>query len=350
MKLPKINISGNVGLLLLSVGLALVVWLFAKTGQTEEARGIMVPVVVTPRDERVEVRVNPPSVSVNLRYPKDLQYYISSENFRFEIDTSDMHSRLGLDWIVKSQALSPANWVANVPGKQRIELEKIGTDRTTVEVRMRWNAQLAIVKPDITGEDRLPEGMQLVRPVRVGPHEVWIAGSPDALAGVPRDDVTSKIQLLTQRIDVSRRTGSGAEVVPITLPPGIDIVQPPLKTAEVTLDIQEVQTVREIRGVPLRFAALVPDSVDLQYKEKAATVTVFGPQSLLRQLAPESFVITIVRPREELPGTTKDVALEAHFSDAVPPDTRAKLTIRSIDPKTIRIQYVAKPAAAPSKG
>lgn len=338
---PRISVPENATLFAVALAMAFTVWLFAKAGETDITR-ILVPVMVTPNDDRVAVRISPETIPVTLRYPKDMEAFISSESFHFEVDMSDMRKDLGLGWSTRSFPLSERNMVANIPTPRRIDVLKIGTHQNAVEVSTRWNAQVALVEPDIVGENRLPEGLQLVRPIKISPPEVWIVGNPEAVATLERDEVTSKITVRTAPINVADKKNSLLESVAFELPPGIEVVQPPSKLAEVNVEIQEVQTVREIRGAPLTFSALFPDSVALEYKERTATVTVYGPQSLLRKLTPASFEVTMIRPPEEVPGTTKEVPLEAHWSNAVPADDRAKMTIRSIAPVTIRITYLTK--------
>jgi hypothetical protein len=296
----------------------------------------------------MEVRITPASIPVTLRYPKDMQSHITSENFRFEVDVSDLRTGLGLDWKTKTQPLSEKDWIANIPQSGRIRLAKIGTRSSTVEVKLRWDARPALVEPDITGMERLPEGFQLVTPVKVSPHEVWIAGAPETLSSIPRDDITSKMVLKTDIVNVADRSKSALETVGLRLPAGVEIVQPPSKVAEVNIEIQEVQTINEIHNVKLDFKALAPDSVTLEYKPKVASVKVKGPVSLLRQLKPESFEVILQRPAEEVPGETKETALEARFSSQIPEDVRSRLTIQSIDPPSLSLRYVAKtPAPRP---
>jgi hypothetical protein len=337
----RLRLSDDGSLLAAALAIAFVAWILAKATQTDEAR-LIVPVEVAPRVPGMEVRVTPPTVPVVLRYPKEAQKDINSENFHFEVDASDLRQNLGLDWKAKTQLLSEDNWVANIPEPGRVHLLRIGTQSKTVEVKLRWNAKPALIEPDIVGQDRLPEGLQVVTPVKVTPKEVWIAGEPEALASIPRDEITSQMKLLTEKINVADRTQSALETVGIKVPGGIEIVPPASKLAEVSLEIQEVRTINEIRGLKLEFEALQPDSVQLDYKEKTATVTVFGPNSLLRQLGPESFEVVLQRPAQEIPGTTKDVELEARLTPSVAPEVRSRLTIRSIEPKSIKIRYTAK--------
>jgi hypothetical protein len=344
-KLIRIKISENARLLLVSFGIAFVVWVFAKAGETEEAR-IQVPVVVTlgdkRPDERMDVRVEPARIPVILRYPKRLERYISSENFRLQVDAQEVSDDLGLDWKSMSQPLTEKNWFANIPEASRVDLIKIGTQSNTVEVRLRWNARPAVVEPQIVGADRLPEGLQLVTPVSVTPREVWIVGESHALDTIPRDEVTSKLALKTAPINVSDHSKGNLESVQIETPPGVEVIQPKSRFAEVNFEIQEVQTIREIRNVKIDLKALNPDAVDLVYKERIATVTVFGPPSLLKQLTSDSFEISMIRPSEELPGTSKDVPLEVRFSPNVPADIKTRVTIRGSRPATVRVSYVAR--------
>ncbi len=331
----------SISLILLSFAVAFVMWIFAKASQTDETR-ISVPVVVTPTDARVEVRITPEAVPVTLRYPRSAQRDINSENFHFEVDARDLRDALSIDWKTKTQALGRENLVMSLPRRERIDVLKVGTQSNGVEIQMRWNAQPATVEVDVTGIDRLPAGFQLVTPVQVTPREVFVAGDAQAFAKAPRDPDTGRIRLTTGRINVANRSTPGEEQVTINVPQGLEIVQPSSVIATANLEIQEVQSVREIRGVPLVFQALSSDTVRMEYKEKNAAVTVYGPQSLLPELSPASFEIVLQRPAEELPNTEKDVPIEARFVNSIPEATRARLTIKSIDPKSIKVKYVAE--------
>ncbi|MBX7245909.1 MAG: hypothetical protein K1X53_10455 [Candidatus Sumerlaeaceae bacterium] len=348
-KLPTIRFSDNLNLLAVSFAIAFVAWIFAKAGRTQEAT-ISVPVVAVPSDPRLDLQIVPPSVTVQLRYSDDIQAYVNSQNLHFEVDIADLRSNLGLNWLSKSLPLTEKNWVANIPRSRRVELLKIGTQSNTVEIRARWNAQPALVEADVVGQDQISEGLKLTVPVKVVPHEVHVAGTAQALDSAERDELTSKIKLLTEKISVAQRTQGGLESVPIKVPAGLEIVQPATTMAEVNLEIQEVATIREIRNVPLQFDALASDTITLSYREKGCTVTVYGPQSMLKNLAPDSIDVQLLRPAEELPGTTKDVPLEAHFSRSVPADVQNRLTIRSVEPKSIRIQYMQKATESPNSG
>jgi|GEM_PF-2326886 len=338
------KIRENINLFAVSLALAIVVWLFAKITESEEA-GLTIPVVVTPEDPRIEVRVSPDHMPVILRYPKDMRNYITSGNFYFAVDISDLRDQLGLDWVSKTEPMNEKNFVANVRGARGLTLVKVGAANNTVRVEARWKAQPAIVVPDVVGAEQIPQGYQLVSPVRVDTQEVWVTAKPEVLVTLPRDDITSKIKLFTNKIDVSNRTEGGLFTVPIKLPPGVEIVHPKTSTVEVNIGIQEIQTVREIRGVKIDFAAVAPESVKVEYKDKQANVTVFGPQSLLPKVTPDMIEINFVRPPQEVPGTSHEVPLEAHFSPAAPEDIKSKLTIRSIEPRTITVRYVPQDSA-----
>lgn len=323
-----------------SLLLALVVWMVAKSGETREAK-LTVPVEVTSPGPQVEVKVMPEEMPVVVRYGRDASPYISSENFKFVIDADSLLDNLGISWSKMTISLSDKNWVANIPSAH-VDLVKIGRQGSTVEVQMRYNAIAAVVKPEIVGQDRLPEGYQLISPVKVTPREVYLIGDPDKLQTLPVDDATSRVMLKTMPINVAGRTDSGLEMVEIELKPGISLVQRSNNLAEVNLEIQEVQTVRAIDNVPLDFQAVAADTVSMKYATRTATVRVFGPQSLLRQLSPESFRVTLVRPQEEVPGETRDVPLEVHFASSISEEIRSRVLIQGIDPNSIRVEYVAR--------
>ncbi len=330
----------------IAFGLAIIVWMVAKAGETRESQ-LIVPVQVTSVGDQVEVQVIPEHISVVVRYGRAASSYISSENFRFVVDGSNMQENMGVSWKTVTLGLSDEHFVANIPSA-RVDLAKIGSHGNTVEIKMRYDAVPAIVTPEIVGLDRLPEGYQLSQPVKVIPRDVYLIGDEDKLRALPRDEMTSRVMLKTAPVSVAGRTESALESVEIQLPVGVDMVQRKSAIAEVNLEIHEVQTLREISNIPLSFQALAPDTVEMQYDVKAASVTVFGPQSLLTQLTPESFRVSLVRPPEEVPGPPREVPLEIHFASSVPDEIRNRVTIRSIKPAVLQVRYLSIDKTAPA--
>lgn len=334
----KFRLSDNVGLLFTAGLFAIIVWVFAKSGQTTEAR-FVVPVIATNVDSRMQVEIEPSEIPVVVRYSKSMAGSITSENFRFEVDTSDMRDGLGVSFKSKTLPLTERNWVESNPSTS-VRLIKIGQLANTVEVRLRWNGVPAVVDPDIVGLDRVPDGYQVVMPVKVNPREVYLIGKSEIINTLPKDEATSRHIVVTEPISVAGKTQGSLETVPLHIPQGLTLLQQRQgDLVEVNLEIQEVQTVREIREVPLDFKAVASDSVSLSYSPKSAVVRVFGPQSLIRQLTKDSFRMSLVRPPEELPGTTRELPVEANFASTIPDDIRTRVSIRSVEPKTVNVSY-----------
>ncbi len=339
----RFRMGGRLKTLLSSIGIGFIVWILAKAGDTVEGR-IMVPVRVEVGDPRIEATVSPSSLPVFLRYPRDMEPYISSENFSLIADAPELRSpgQLKAEWGEVSKSLSPRDFSANVPQPRRIIVTKIGQKDSTVEVRMRWRAVQAVIKPEIVGMDRVPSGYQLVMPVRVNPKEVYLIGDADSLGSLPRDPETSRVTVSTDAISVADRTQSALEAAGLVLPPGVEIIERPSQLVEVALEMQQVQTVRDIKGVPVEFAPVNPETVSASFSPRTITVRVSGPQALLKDLSPQSFSIGFVRPAEELPGTTREVALQVRFADSVSQDARQRLVIRGPEPSVISVRFAEK--------
>lgn len=206
---------------------------------------------------------------------------------------------------------------------------------------MRWISRPAVVEPQITGAEDLAQGLQLVTPVRVTPREVWVAAEPDVLDKLERDD-GGRIRLKTEPVSIAGMSQSQLKNVPIEVPRGVEIVSPVTQFAELGIEIQEIQTIQRVAGVPIKLEAIASDQLKLQYDDKQTTVIVQGPSRLLRQLTPESFEIRMIRPPQELPDTEVEAQLEARFLQAVPEEVRSRCTIREVEPKTIRVRYTAR--------
>jgi hypothetical protein len=164
------------------------------------------------------------------------------------------------------------------------------------------------------------------------------------LASIPRDDLTSKMKLQTEAVSVAELRESTLQTVTIQVPNAVRLVQPTTKLAEVNIEIQEVQTVTEIKGIKLDFSAVAPEAVLMKYQPKTASVTVKGPVSLLKELKPESFEASLMRPAEEVPGESKEVPLEIRFGSQLSEELRSRLSIQSFEPKKLKVSYEAKPS------
>jgi hypothetical protein len=339
----RLRLSTQFKTIVSSISIGFVVWLLAKSGDTVEGR-LIVPVRVDPGDPRIEASVSPTYMPVYLRYPRDMEPYISSENFSLVVDAPELRApgKLKAEWTEVSKSLSPRDFVANVPQPRRIIVTKIGQKDSTVGIRMRWKTVQAQIRPQIVGADRIPAGYQLIQPVRVNPREVYLVGDQAALDSLPRDPETSRVVVSTEPISVADRTQNALEAAGLILPPGVEMIERPSNLVEVALEIQQVHTVRDIKGVPVDFSPVNPENISVSYTPRTITVKVSGPQALLRDLTPQSFAITFVRPPEELPGTTREVALQVRFADSVSPEARQRLSIRGIDPPVITVRFSEK--------
>ncbi len=101
----KTRVAENLNLLLASFALAFLIWVFAKAGETQDSR-LVIKVEVANSDPRIEAQIEPASMPVHLRYGKEAAEHISSENFRFQVDTADLREKLGVEWSTKSMPLS----------------------------------------------------------------------------------------------------------------------------------------------------------------------------------------------------------------------------------------------------
>jgi YbbR domain-containing protein len=274
-----------------------------------------------------------------------MERHMSSENFSLRVtaDSSDLRNqgqRARTDWLEVTRGLSAANFVGNVPQANRISVTKIGLKDSMVELRLRWRGVQATVKPDLIGIDQIPQGFQLVQPVRVNPKEVYLVGEQDVLDALPRDPESGRAVVMTQPVSLFERTQSGLEPVELILPAGLEVLDRPSPAmVEVVLEIQQLQTIRDIRGIPVGFAPLNPESVAVNYSPETVTVKVAGPQALLRELTAQSFTVNFVRPSEELPGTSREVALQVRLADTVPSEIRQRVVIRSFEPTAITVNY-----------
>lgn len=321
---------------------AIVAWFFARSEQVNEA-GVMIPVKLRGSTPYMEVRVQPDTLRAYVRYPAAIQGSVNGDNMIFDLNINDMFPDLDVEWQKKTIQLDQNNLVANVPQAKEVRL--IGQERNPlrVNVEARWKAWQADVEPVVSGEAQLAErGLVLGKELRVTPRQVWLVGSQEKLGQLKRDPVTQRYLVQTERIMLSDYSKPVLQTVRFELPPGLEIVKPQSGTGELSLDIQEITTEREMTTVPLTRHLFASETLDTDIDTSYVQVRLRGPQSLLKRLDPASIQILPMRPPEELPDTTREVKLDATLKSELTAEFGTRITIMGVTPPSVTVHYRKK--------
>lgn len=332
----------HLNMLAVALAVAIVAWFFARSEQITEA-GVMIPIKLRMADTRMEVRLSTDAVRGWVTYPVAIQGSVNSDNLLFDINADGMFPDLTVEWQKKTMSLDESHLVANVPQANEVRLRVQDRNPLRVDVEARWKAWQADAVPTVSGEAALAErGLALQNPPRLTPRQVWIAGAQDKLEQLKRDPVTQRLQVPTDPIILSDFDRPILKTVGFDLPPGLEIVQPKSGTTELSLDIQEITTERDIASIPLTKAMFAGETVDADIVTSFVTVKLRGPQGLLKRLDTTSVHIMPIRPAQELPDTEREVKLEAALSSDLTAEFGTRVTIISVDPATVTVTYRKK--------
>ncbi|NLD61090.1 hypothetical protein GX645_01375 [Candidatus Sumerlaeota bacterium] len=339
--MTHLSFATHLNMIIVSLAVAVIAWFFAMSGQINES-SVMIPVKLRGIDPRMEVRVVPDTVRVWVTHPKNIQSYINSDNLLFDVNIDTLIPDLSVNWKKQSYVLDNSLLVATVPSGQVI-LSGKKNSYPRVEVSYRWKAWEADVLPTVTGVAQLADkGLAMLKEASVSPRQVWIVGEQDIINTLPRDPVTQRLQVHTDRLVASDYDQAVLKTVGISLPPGLDIIQPKSATVEVSLDIQPITTEREITNVPIPPRLFATDTLDAECDVSSVKVVVRGPENIIKRLDPSSFLITPLRPAEELPNTTREVKVSAMLRSDVSGEFGTRITIVGVEPKTVTVKYKKK--------
>ncbi len=333
----------HINMIIVSIAVALIAWLFAMSEQISES-SLMIPVKLRGVDrDRVEVRVTPESLRIRLAYPRNIQSSINSDNLFFDINFDGLFPQLGVEFDHKELTMSDTYLWSNAPGEVRIVSEKSAMPKVVVEAR--WRAQQADVMANVTGAAALAEqGLVFANKnhINISPATVWITGAQADLDRLQYDPLTQRRQVWTEPISIANNKTTFMKTVGISLPPGLEVVEPKSGTVEVPIDIKPITTEREITGVPIPPNLFSSDNVNAVCDSTNIAVTVRGPEGALKKLDPSSFQILPIRPAEELPDTTREAKLDVLLRSDLSGTYGTKISIIGYTPENVTVHYTRK--------
>ena len=341
MTRPKI--TSDIILFIVSLFIALAVWLVARQSDFEN-QILSARVAPEGTPDTMEIKMDPPTINVSIQYPKTYDYLIHPEAFTIVLKGIRENLAGTGDFMYTPFNITLRN-VAMHDLPSTVRPTALSQDLVTVGARL-YTRQARIIAAR-TGKPA--DGYRLIQdPIRVEPELVVVTGSTSILYP-PGSSPQAPLILETEPVPMEGRKESSFVIVNVPLPKGIKYV----KDDKLHVQVQENLSVRvhivigeeerqkTITDVPIVIKAF-SENLTPVYSPGIASVTVEAPLSMLKDITRESFMFIPRLPLEERAGYKADIALDAKFSDKIPPSIRDKASIISYTPDVIHIEIVQR--------
>lgn len=277
VKQAVLSFRYNWGLAVLSVVLAIALWVYVTDQQNPEETGripgmVQVQVINVPDNQAVS-SISPEGVTVNARAPQDTLNDLEADDFRATIDLSGVTAeRAVVD--VRVEAL-----------RTRVEVVDWSPQRVTVQIENVTSRSVPI-EAELVGTP--PRGFE-VGATTVQPAQSQVTG-PESLVALV-DSVAANVNLtgistnFQQTLLLEARDGQGVRVDGVTVEPA---------SARVTVEVRQLQfsaafvVLPDIRGTPAQGFRVVGMAIDPQF------LIVSGPADVFQTLDPTAGVMTEV--------------------------------------------------------
>jgi hypothetical protein len=230
------------------------------------------------------------------------------------------------------------------PGALPIRYVLIEPNKIQVKAKFITHA----ARPEFRTKGAPPEGYRLVEPITSNAGTILLTASEERLKelappgadgadGVGGVRAEGPIGIPTEEIDLTDKRFSFSEVVRLRLPPQTDLVYRDQRI-EARVNIEEIVVKRTIEGVAISIQA-ADRNLAARYSPKEASVTVSGPEYIVRDLEAGDFVVRPSQPPQEQGGLESTVDLKGLFSAEAAAQTVGSVTILSVSPETLRLRF-----------
>jgi len=336
----------NLRLALISLSMALFVWVLAK--QTEiDSDNIIVNVRLANVPDYLDIKFVPDQLETSLRFPKALRGEMLSSNFAIEVDAGllnmDSIAGRGQQGPLTNYSVRQGNFRILDPRLPSESISLIRLVPETIQISAAYIGENAEIRPNIVDQPAPGFIFNAVR-TRVRPREVFVAG-PRANLEAARDEATKRILVHTRPFSLDGMRETSARQLDLDLPAGLRLADPSQARVEAVIVIDEVHERRVLQDVPFRIPHITKDTPTID--PPTAVIEVDGPRSLVDAMTGEHFRFVLMRSIEEGPGNVhNNVPLEARVAAPRPTDPLAgresEITVLSISPPAVRILWPAE--------
>ncbi len=257
---PLRRLFHNFGLKLLSVAIALAMWMIVSGEQVVE-RGLRVPLEFQNLPNQLEVVGDPPgSVDVRVRGSSGALSRLSTGDLVAVLDLRAARPGRRLFHLTADQVRAPFG----------VDVVQVSPSNVPISFEMSGTKMVPVV-PALEGE---PARGYVIGQIRAQPATVEVVGPVSALK-----DLTEAI---TEPVSVAGADHTVSERVTIGVPdPGVRLQTP--QNAEVTIVITATPSERVLIGVPVHFRQ-VPVRLSAQAVPAAIAVRIRGPKDIVERL------------------------------------------------------------------
>ncbi len=326
------RIRSEVFLVTSALFIAFVLWLIAKQAELEIDR-LMVPVTLVNVPEFMEVKMEPPRVTISVQYPSDVRNSVVERNFSLEIDPRELFDEDPTKWVTPTVAMArdyvlDENMVEKNTARS-VRVTAVEPESLKLHASLRWRE----VRVEVRTQGELPDTHQLTQPLKADPDKLLVTGSRDALNALAEADDT----LWTESIDLSGLKTSKVLFLKVEIPENLFLLERPDASIEVDVGLTEVTLTQEIEDVPIELIRF--QEVEVQVIPQTAKVKVEGPISLLEQIGPGDFEFETQGSLDERPGEVQDIGVEAKFKSRVPQEVADGVQIIECNPPRITVEF-----------
>ena len=337
------KIATEIFLILASFFIAVAVWLIAKQSDIE-TQIVSARVVVEGdiKQDNIEVNVTPETINVSVQYPQTYSHLINPDAFKIYVKGVNENLAGVEDFRINTMPITIRNIeTTNLP--ESVRPTALGQE--FVQVGVKLYTRKAEISAKTKGKPA--ENYELIQsPPRAKPSEVLLTGSPDSLEKA-FDEEKGVIPLETEPVDIEGKKENFFVDASVRLPQGLRYVREERMRVQIDnaltvrahVVIGEREITKTIENIPIIIRTFSKNLKPV-YSPKTASVTVKAPVSLLRKFDREAFMFIPRQPLEETEGYQAEIAIDARFSDQIPPAVREKSSIESYSPESIKIEIV----------
>lgn len=361
MKRQSKSVSSDVFMVIASLLMAFVVWLIAKEAELDQV-SLEVPIrVVEIPSENLRASIYRETflpistVQVSLSVPKTLVSQLLPEQLALEMTWSSITANPD-DWkstteLQKEVSLEPSMVILSeflsedLKDRIRNSINILSVEPRVVTVRGRYITRAARLNVNTRG--LLAKGYELTGPPtqKMDPPRILQVTASDARfmqLGVA--EMGEPLELRTQPVSIAGRNESFTTITQVILPEDVEMSPGLSKRIQVEIQIRELQITKKIPNVEV---VILPSSANLlaDIVPKRVTVSLSGPQSVVKEIVASDLVAQPVTAPKELVGEEQTVTLQVLFSSAAISKITPEVKIDLIEPQGVKVTLSESPSA-----
>ena len=354
MKQRSKRVSSDLFLVLTSLAMAFVVWMIAKEGDlgqvTFPVRLEMTNVPANIEAEFTHNNVKRNTIQVTISAPKSLVAMLQAEHFRMELDWEGLPKppewpdSLKMDRTVtlkENQIITAEHLSKDLKESIHRNVLYLSLEPRKVNVQAYYVVRPASIRIRTSGE--VAKDYQLASPPSLTDSQapILLTASTKRFESLGSPAPRTPIEIPTREIDLSGRDEDFTEALSLALPSGVELAPGQVRRIEASVEIREIMTTRIIENVPMAYNPSNPD-LAAEWTPSTVSVTLEGPQRILRDLVPSDLEIRPAAAPREDSENEQIVPLAGRFSPSARPGITDSTTIKTVTPSEARLRFQSR--------